>query len=108
MVLKKESLRFLFYNIIQPEISILCQFIHLASSLHKKATTHQISSGIQARPRAVTQETKLFNSLTSLTAHQPKSVSMAQGAITFTFICLSHNSLARYFVKTSIDHFILA
>jgi hypothetical protein len=46
-----------FYSIIPPETSMRWALIHLASSVHKKATTPPISSGIPVRPKAVTDAT---------------------------------------------------
>ena len=94
------------YKLIPPVTSIFCPLIHLASSVHKKATTLPISSACPTRPSGVWLAKKPFICGLFLMAALLKSVSIGPGATTLHRIPLDPYSFATYLVKISIAPFM--
>ena len=83
-----------------------CPLIHLASSVHKNATTLPISSACPTPPKGDIVPKKPFICGVLRTAALLKSVSTGPGATTLGRIPLAPNSFAKYFVKISTAPFI--
>jgi hypothetical protein len=89
-----------------PEASMCWALTQRLSSESSEAIIGPMSSGRPTCPSAVMSATRLLISGLSRTIPPLKSVAIAPGATTLTVILRGPNSLAMYFVSTSIAPFI--